>query len=256
MVVEPVHGGVGARFVTTARRCLGATGWYRPAAGQACVALFDSVPWAEYAAGASFLLELAELERAARFRFERERLAYVMAHAMWRLVLADTLQVDTREVPLSTTPSGQPVLRGTGIATSLSHSGSWVAIAVGRMATLGVDIECSPSPRALGDLLETICTPSEADALRQLSTGRREVELLALWTRKEALLKAFGTGLAWAPAGLSGAIGKLVPAPSATAYPACRVHSLDISCGVVGALAVPAGVHDGRLFVMVGVERA
>lgn len=255
-MVEQVVNGVGAQFVAKARQLLGASGWQRPAAGQACVLLFNSEPWARYVAGASSLLEPVELERAARFRFERERAVYAIAHAMWRLVLADTLCVGVGEVRLRATPSGQPVLPDTGLATSLSHSGSWVAIAAGRMVTLGVDIERSPPRRALGDLLETICTPHEATDMRRLTGEEREMALLALWTRKEALLKAFGTGLATDPTTLSGAVSQPVHAPQGSGFPACRAHALDISHAVVGALAVPVAAGNGRLFVIAGMDCA
>ncbi|MEO7068136.1 MAG: 4'-phosphopantetheinyl transferase superfamily protein [Rhodanobacter sp.] len=259
MVVEQIADSVGAQFVALTQQLLGATGWQRPAVGQACVLLFDSQPWVCHAASASLLLEPFERERAARFRFERDRIAYTMAHAMWRLLLANTLHVGVDEVPLRSTPSGQPILPNTGVATSLSHSGSWVAIAVGQLMTLGVDIELSPSPHTLGDLLETICTPREAVGMRRLPEVEREAALLALWTRKEALLKAFGTGLGTDPANLSGAVDQPIEAPIGSSFPACRVHSLhclDISPVVVGALAVPVGVSDGRLFVITGMKHA
>ncbi len=256
MVAGQIDDEAGAQFVTTARQLLGAVGWQSPMAGQAGVVLFDSASWVRHAADASALIEPAERERAARCRFERERVAYVTAHALWRVVLADALQVGTGEVALGATPSGQPTLRGTGVATSLSHSGSWVAIAVGRMVTLGVDIERSPSPRALADVLEAICTPREVADVRQLSAAARESALLALWTRKEALLKAFGTGLGVDPTTLCGTVNRPVLAPLTSGFPACRVHPLDTPQAVVGALAVPMGTANGRLFVLGGVERA
>jgi 4'-phosphopantetheinyl transferase len=219
-----------------------------PEAGEARILAFDSRIWACHARQAERLLDDGERRRAARFRFDRDREAYVLAHALWRVALGSCLDVGAADVPLASTSSGQPSLPGTGLATSLSHSGSWTAIAVAGAVTLGVDIERSASRMALGDLLSTICTPAEAANLEQLSGVTREQALLVLWTRKEALLKAFGVGLAEAPATLPAEPGvSVAPPASASALPPCRVRDLELPAGLVGALAAPAGVTRCRV---------
>ena len=155
------------------------------------------------------------------------------------------LNLDTADVPLNSTSNGQPQLPGTGYATSLSHSGDQVAIAIGRALAIGVDIEQSPPRAGLRDLAAMLCTPDEAAALAQLPHFQREPALLALWTRKEALLKAFGVGLREAPASIAVDVGQLIaPPPSAPDAPACRVHALALAPGLVGALAAPASITD------------
>jgi 4'-phosphopantetheinyl transferase len=152
-------------------------------------------------------------------------------------------------VPLTSLPSGQPVLAGGAFSTSLSHSGSWVAIAVADAQTVGVDIECSPPKRPLAELLDTICTPDEATRMRRLPEARWEAALLALWVRKEALLKAFGTGLLEAPCSFEAWTDQPVAPHSASGLPACTVTELALKPSLVGALAVPAGVRV-RQFVL------
>ena len=148
------------------------------------------------------------------------------------------------QVPLVATPSGQPILPGTGFSTSLSHAGDWVAIAIGGGAIIGVDIEQEPSRVHLADMVETVCTPAEAARLMALEVAERERFLLALWTRKEALLKAFGVGLGVDPAGFDVGTDEPVPPPAAAAgLPPCRVLSLDLAAGLVGAVAFPAGIE-------------
>lgn len=226
----------------------GQAGFAAPQAGEARVLVFDSRPWAGHVREAERLLDDGERRRAARFRFDRDREAYVLAHALWRVALGSCLDTGAADVPLAGTSSGQPSLPGTGLATSLSHSGSWTAIAVAGAVTLGVDIERSASRLALGDLFSTICTPAEAANLEHLSGVTRERALLVLWTRKEALLKAFGVGLAEAPATLPAAPGvPVAPPASAAALPPCQVRDLELPAGLVGALAAPAGVTRCRV---------
>ena len=157
------------------------------------------------------------------------------------------------DVPLINTPAGQPRLPGSPWATSISHGGSWAAIALCVAATVGVDIEPSPSRVELGQLITTICSPSEMTQLDVLTASARKHSLLALWTRKEALLKAFGVGLIETPAMFSAPAGKLIAAPAAASgQPACQAFELKLPSGLVGALAAPAPIASCRVLTLAG----
>jgi 4'-phosphopantetheinyl transferase len=230
-------------FTETVRYALACSGFCRPAADEARIVLFDSAAWAVYAPMADEWLNADERTRAARFHFERDYLAYVMAHAIWRVALSVSLGMEIGQVPLTHTSSGQPQLPGTGLSTSLSHSGNYVAMAICGASTVGIDIEQSPPRVALDDLLTTICTPAEAATLRELSPAALTHALLTLWTRKEALLKAFGIGLAQAPATLSAMSDEPVaPPPQAADSSPYRVRTLEVPFACVSALAAPATV--------------
>ena len=211
--------------------------------------LCDSTAWTTHAVSAEGLLDAGERVRAARFHFEHDRITYVTAHALWRTALGFCLGVDATLVRLGSTSAGQPRLHGTGYATSLSHSGPWIAIAICAGVTVGVDIERSPSRMALDMLMPLMCTPAEIVDMERLSTQARETALLTLWTRKEALLKAFGVGLTEDPAQLSAMNDELVMPPSSvTDQVPCRVRDVEsLPNGLVGALAAPASVVTTRL---------
>lgn len=243
-MIEPA---AGRSFIDHVRRALAATGLSPPRAGEACVVLFDTTPWSAFEAEASLLLDAAERERASRFRFDHDRCAYVLAHALWRVVLAACLERDTGEVPLAFRPSGQPCLPGTSLATSLSHSGPVVLMAVGNARMLGVDVERWPPRVRLDELLPVICAPEEAGVLGSMPAARRERALLQLWTRKEALLKAFGTGLAQAPASFCARPGEPVRPPSDPDGSPCRVADLALAGEWMGALAASLEVTRYRL---------
>lgn len=241
-------------FAQTVRGMLVRAGFAAPGAGEACVLVVDSSSLTTHAAATEQLLDAVERQRAARFHFNRDRSAYLLAHALWRMVLGVCLDVEPAAVPLARLSSGQPYLPGTRWATSLSRSDSWVAIAAGHAVTLGVDIERSPSRIALDGLLTTICTPDEAAQMRELAMPAREAALLALWTRKEALLKAFGTGLLESPSALYATMSGPVTPPQASAQPPCQVHNLDLPVGLVGAFAAPVAVGLCRLYMPAGAK--
>jgi 4'-phosphopantetheinyl transferase len=230
-------------FIRSVRGALAEAGFQPPGRGESRTIVFACGSFPAMAAPvAAAVLDAGEAGRAARFRFERDRTRYILAHAVWRVALSECVGAAPARVPLVATPAGQPTLPGTGFGTSLSHAGDWVAVAVTGDALIGIDIEQLPSRVRLADMVETICTPAEAARVMALDAASRERALLALWTRKEALLKAFGLGLGVDPAGFDAGAGEAVPPPPAAAgLPPCRVLPLDLPAGLVGTLALPAG---------------
>lgn len=215
---------------------------------EALVVLFDSSHWTGFRSEANRVLPTQERERSLRFRQEQHRDAYVMAHAIWRLVLGEVLGIAAEDVALVSTAHGQPCLPGTGYATSLSHSGNHVAIAVARTECVGIDVERAPPRAGMRDLLKVVCTPEEANVMSTLPLPQQEAALLALWTRKEALLKAFGVGLLATPSTIRADAGIPISPPGlAACMPACVVHSLTLPKGWVGALAAPAHITELRV---------
>lgn len=241
-VAATVAGATRWRLEVAADRAFDRQAWVRPRELQVRVLVFDALAWRQHATAAEDWLDCRERMRAARFRHGHDRLVYVLAHALWRKALGRCLDLDPLDVPLTSTALGQPVLPGTGLATSLSHSGRWVALAVGAISTVGVDIERTPVDLRLEDLLENVCHEDEAAVLAALPSPERETRVLQLWTRKEALLKAFGVGLTESPASIEATPhGTVPPPPSARGQPACTVRDLHLADGLLGALATPTG---------------
>jgi 4'-phosphopantetheinyl transferase len=237
-------------FTRECMHALARCGFVAPGIGEACILVCDSALWASHAASAEHVLDAGERARAARFQFERDRITYVTSHALWRTAIGFCLGVEAALVRLSSTSTGQPRLYGTGYATSLSHSGTWVAMAICAGTTIGVDIERSPTRLAMDALMPLVCTPAEISVMEKLSPPERETTLLALWTRKEALLKAFGVGLTADPAQLSATSGELVAPPAlATDQVPCRACPIEaLPNNLAGALAVPASIVTTRLY--------
>lgn len=80
---------------------------------------------------------------------------------------------------------------------SISHSDRGVLIAVAEGPGIGADIEVAPY-RAFtaGPLLRRMCAPAEHARLSAMAPAERRRHAVALWTAKEAAVKATGRGLA------------------------------------------------------------
>jgi 4'-phosphopantetheinyl transferase len=157
------------------------------------------------AAKAAWCLSAAEHERAARFVFERDRLAYTAAHGLLRRMLTEFHQLPPLAWQFSNNAYGRPQLdpEHHGINPprfNLSHTRGRVAVALTRDPVpdgfeLGVDAEgVERTTDALG-LAKRFLSPRESDWLHGLPATEHHTGFLRLWTLKEAVAKAAGLGL-------------------------------------------------------------
>ena len=229
-------------FSSMVRMALAQAGFVPPTRNESRTVVFACAPLVAHATLAQALLDTGEVQRTARFRFDRDRTHHILTHAIWRVALATCLDVAPVAVPLVAGRWGQPILPGTGLGTSLSHAGDWAALSICAGETCGIDVEQQPSRVRLAEMVEVVCTPAEAAQVMALDAAAREHALLVLWTRKEALLKAFGVGLGVDPARFDvGAAGPVSPPAAAAGMPSCQVVALDLPTGLLGAVALPVG---------------
>lgn len=90
---------------------------------------------------------------------------------------------------------GKAHVRGDHVHFNVSHSGDALALAISRSQPLGIDLEHRRRPRRVLELAKRFFAPHEARMLSRLPETERQIAFLRLWTRKEALVKAEGTGL-------------------------------------------------------------
>jgi 4'-phosphopantetheinyl transferase len=139
------------------------------------------------------LLSQAELSRADRFHFSKDRQAHIAAHASLRLILASYLNRNPLEIVFTEGLNGKPAVPG--IQFNLSHSAGLAIVAVTRDRELGVDVEHVDSERADLRVAQRFFSPSEFSVLQALPTEHQAEAFFNCWTRKEAYLKAIGLGL-------------------------------------------------------------
>jgi len=216
--------------------------WAAPASPEARVLLIDVAQWRVALPAAALLLDAAESARVARKRFARDREMLVLAYAMHRLLLGAALGCAPQQVPLIRDERGCPQLPGTPWHTSLSHSDHAIAIAVSSAGAIGVDIEPTSRSQDMSGLAEHICHPNERHAMEDMPVAARELALLRLWVRKEALLKALGVGLAWEMSGFEAPVGMPVLLPNDINN---VFHVIDLSIGEQwhAAVALAPGVR-------------
>ncbi len=144
-------------------------------------------------------LSSAERDRAARFRFEKDRWSYQVSHAWKRRILGRYLDRDPAALAFATGEWGKPELASPedhGIRFNLSHSKGVTLIAVAPKLDLGVDVEELQNAERMEPIFQRFGATEEKAALapdlNERDLGRM---LTAWWVGKEAYIKAVGMGL-------------------------------------------------------------
>jgi 4'-phosphopantetheinyl transferase len=153
------------------------------------------------AEGNAGVLSPDEMDRASRFHFERDRTRFVRCRSALRCLLAGYLGATAAEIRFEYLASGKPQIapedNPRGLHFNVSHSADMALIAVGSALRLGVDIEKIRDDVDAAALAERFFSPRERAGLRALPAHLLVPGFFACWTRKEAFLKATGTGLSF-----------------------------------------------------------
>ncbi len=144
-------------------------------------------------------LAVDERERAARFRFPDHRDRFIAGRGLLRELLGAYLNRPATALRFEQGPHGKPALGGADAGAewhfNLSHSDGWALYAVARRE-VGVDLERLDRSVGHAAVIERVCTPREWAAFQALPAERFQPAFLTCWTRKEAIAKALGGGLA------------------------------------------------------------
>lgn len=146
-------------------------------------------------------LDAAERDRAARYRFERDRRRFTAARGVLRAVLGAYLDTSPANIAFAYGPHGKPSLAPSAghpaLQFNISHSETRALIALTRDGELGVDIEYMRPLDDMDAIARTVFSGHERAILAALDDTRRHEAFYACWARKEAYIKAIGRGLSF-----------------------------------------------------------
>jgi len=160
--------------------------------------LMDLTLAPERLAALAATLSADEQVRAARFRFAEHRDRFSAGRGLLRELLGGYVQRPAATLRFAQGAQGKPHLVGEAAGTlhfNLAHSGERALYAVARRE-VGVDIEAWARRVDYAAVLERVCTPHEWAVFQSLPAIRQTEAFFACWTRKEAIAKALGGGLA------------------------------------------------------------
>ncbi len=222
-----------------------------PAAGECHVWLLPITDRPEWLP----LLDSAERDRLEQLMTASGRQIFVSSRAAQRLILGRYLDLPPESVGISRAcrfcgdpGHGRPDV-GDRLSFNASHTSQWLAVAVVGSGVVGLDIEAVPADRDHADLARRVLVPQEHEAYERLPVAHRPAHFIRQWTRKEAVLKLTGLGLAEDATGLA-VSGPTIgpPEPGRPGWPPGPIHLYDLP-GIPdhrGALATTVPVSQIR----------
>ncbi len=123
--------------------------------------------------------------------------ARAQAHAALRRILAHYTGIHASALFIDADDLGKPRLRHADAPSfNLSHTRGLALVALSAGCAVGIDVERLRPLTDADALAQRFLTPSEAFAVSAVTPAGRDAAFLQTWTRKEAVLKASGHGLA------------------------------------------------------------
>jgi 4'-phosphopantetheinyl transferase len=141
------------------------------------------------------VLNQEEQQRAARYHFERDRTRFIVARGLLRYLLSAYLNKPAVDIVFEYGPQGKPTVADSTVQFNVSHSDDCVLIGIGYHHPLGVDVEHMMRTIEIDSIAARFFTTNEARQIQALSGIAQRRAFFNVWTRKEALLKAIGSGL-------------------------------------------------------------
>ncbi|MGR9166458.1 4'-phosphopantetheinyl transferase family protein [Rhizobium leguminosarum] len=137
-----------------------------------------------------------ERDRAATYRFERDRASFIAGRYLLRQLLSLQTGISPSKVPLSPDRHGKLRLEGRDRRQfSLANADGLVAVAVASGCDY-VGIDCERADAEIEEAaVDSYCSADERRWLAELPARERARGAIALWTLKESHLKALGVGL-------------------------------------------------------------
>jgi 4'-phosphopantetheinyl transferase len=142
------------------------------------------------------LLSAAERYKADRFATTALRNRYIEVRGRVRCLLAQYCNGTPPALRFSAGSYGKPCLPDyPGVAFNLSHSRQLVAAAVGYRCRIGIDVEVWRERINDAGIVRRCFAHSEQAYWENLPLGQQREAFYALWTQKEAFVKAAGRGI-------------------------------------------------------------
>jgi 4'-phosphopantetheinyl transferase len=148
------------------------------------------------------LLSADELERAARFRFPRDRQHFTVSRGVLRSILGHYTRQRPEQLRFTYGAHGKPALvqppDHAPLSFNLSHAAGLALFAFAWRRALGVDLAHIDPAVATLEIAARFFAPDEYACMCALPPEERSVAFFRGWARKEAYIKARGVGLTMA----------------------------------------------------------
>jgi len=132
--------------------------------------------------------------RADKFHYSEDRDTYISTHGLLRLILSKKLRKKPLEVVIHNDKNNKPGLVGNPLYFNITHIRDAFAFIISKYFYAGIDMENADRSIDLMSVINSYFSIDECNYILKSEPNLQE-NFSLLWTRKEALLKAIGTGI-------------------------------------------------------------
>jgi 4'-phosphopantetheinyl transferase len=141
-----------------------------------------------------------EKSHSKKISIERIKIKYITTRGVLRLLIANLIDIPPAAIIFDISHHGKPSIAKQhnpfNISFNLSHSGSLIMFAFTQGSEVGVDIEQCRAHLSNFEVVQSVLSDQEWQKLKLLPPSSQMPAFTKLWTKKEAISKAFGAGLA------------------------------------------------------------
>ncbi len=144
------------------------------------------------------LLAKDEVVRVKEFKFKIDQVRYIISRGILRLLLGTYLNANPKEIEFHYTFYGKPMVRNKqSLAFNISHSVNKAVFGFVKDAEIGVDVEAIKTDFNVLDIARNFFSSTEIESLENQHEELLYRAFYRCWTRKEAFIKAEGSGLSF-----------------------------------------------------------
>jgi len=139
-------------------------------------------------------LSSQELKRAERFKHRQGERNFTITRGVLRWLLSQYTGILINRIKLRFSEHGKPFLPS--VHFNIAHSSDYALLAFSRQNPVGVDVELVKDKRDFMRIAKHYFNPAELEEIESFQSADIARQcFFAIWTRKEAYIKALGTGL-------------------------------------------------------------
>lgn len=146
------------------------------------------------------LLNKEEIIRFNRYRFEKDKLRFLYGRGLLRKELSVILKCHARDIEFKYNRYGKPLINTKIhrlIHFNISHSRESLALVFSSVNSVGIDIESVDMNTDINNLLSIVLSEEESLKWSSIEYSKQRELFYNIWVQKEAIIKAYGSGLSY-----------------------------------------------------------
>jgi 4'-phosphopantetheinyl transferase len=135
-----------------------------------------------------------DLSKSDKLRNSEDKKTVIICYTFLRMILSRKLNKNPQDIIYIKDINGKPWVKDDPVFFNISHTRDSFAIVISGHFNAGVDLEKVNRAMDIESIIKRVFSKKEIEFILKSSDITRD-RFFLLWTRKEALLKAIGTGI-------------------------------------------------------------